>query len=106
MRRSRTLRSVLALMLVAAVHGSPSRSSAASLGELKAQAQSAGLSPGSGGAGEQAAIDRLGRTALAFLDAADAGEAGAARTDQGDAGPPRRRSQGARAGPPSPGPKA
>ena len=54
MRRSRTLRSALALTLALTALAWPSWSLAASLSELKAQAQSAGLSPGSGGAGEQA----------------------------------------------------
>ena len=65
----------------------PAAGCAASLAELRAQAQSAGLSPGSGGAGEQAALDRLGRIALAFLDAADGGDAGAAGTYEAIAGP-------------------
>jgi TolA-binding protein len=60
---------------------------AASLADLRAQAQSAGLSPGSGGAGEQAAIDRLGRTALAFLDAVDSSDSGAVGTYEAIAGP-------------------
>ena len=50
---------------------------AASLGDLRAQARAVAISPGSGGAAEQAALERLGRLALDFLDAADSGEAGA-----------------------------
>ncbi len=65
----------------------PTAARAASLSELRAQAQSAGLVPGSGGAGEQAALDRLGRVALAFLDAADAADAGAVGTYEAIAGP-------------------
>jgi tetratricopeptide (TPR) repeat protein len=42
--------------------------------------------PGSGG-GEQSAIDRLGRLALEFLDAADSGEAGAASAYEAIAAP-------------------
>ncbi len=59
-------------VVVLATRGSAEAASAA---ELRSQAQAAGLSPGSGGAGEQAALDRLGRIALAFLDAdgADSG---------------------------------
>lgn len=81
--RARPLRFalVLALLSVSGV------ARAASLADLRAQAQSAGLSPGSGGAGEQAAIDRLGRIALQFLDVADTGDAGAASAYEAIAGP-------------------
>ncbi len=51
----------------------PMPAAAASLGELRAEARGVGISPGSGGAGEQAALERLGRIALEFLDAADTG---------------------------------
>lgn len=78
-------------MLVSVVLGAvavmPAAGWSASLGELRAQAQSAGLSPGSGGAGEQAALDRLGRVALAFLDAAESADAGATATYEAIAGP-------------------
>ncbi len=87
MRRPRFLHLVTLAVAVAAAPGMPSPSAAASLAELRAEAQSAGLSPGSGGQGEQAAIDRLGRIALQFLDAADAGDSGAASTYEAIAGP-------------------
>ena len=54
-----------------------SAGAAASLGDLRAQARAVGISPGAGGAAEQAALERLGRLALDFLDAADSGDAGA-----------------------------
>jgi hypothetical protein len=60
---------------------------AASMADLRAQAKSVGISPGSGGPGEAAAIDRLGHLALEFLDAADAGEAGAIATYEAIADP-------------------
>ena len=50
---------------------------AASMGDLRAQARAVGITPGSGGLGEAAAIDQFGRLAIEFLDAADA-EGGAA----------------------------
>src|SRR5262245_41738498 len=78
---------MLLLTVVAAASAPASRCTAASLAELRAEAQSAGLSPGSGGAGEQAAIDRLGRIALAFLDAADVSDTGAAAAYEAIAGP-------------------
>jgi TolA-binding protein len=53
---------------------------AASMADLRGQAKAVGLVPGSGGAGEQAALERLGRVALEFLDAADSGEAGGVAT--------------------------
>jgi len=87
----RTRRSVFAAALglaaSALVAGVPRAAAGASLADLRAQAQSVGLNPGSGGAGEQAAIDRLGRLALQFLDSADAGDAGAASTYEAIAGP-------------------
>ena len=68
--------------------GYPGRSAfAASMADLRAEAKSIGLVPGSGGAGEQAALDRMGKVALAFLDAADAGEAGAVATYEAIAEP-------------------
>ncbi len=86
--RASTLRvAAAAAVVVAAMAGATPLAMAASLADLRAQAQSAGLSPGSGGAGEQAAIDRLGRIALAFLDAADASDTGAASTYEAIAGP-------------------
>ena len=85
--RAFRLRIVLAAAGVAAACITSVPAFAASLADLRAQAQSAGLSPGSGGAGEQAAIDRLGRVALAFLDAADASDTGAASTYEAIAGP-------------------
>lgn len=84
---ARSVRSVAALLVCVATCGAPAATQAASLAELRAQAQSAGLSPGSGGAGEQAALDRLGRIALAFLDAADGADAGAVGTYEAIAGP-------------------
>ena len=87
MRVASSLRSLLVALLVATVSVVPMVAEAASLGELRAQAQSAGLVPGSGGAGEQAALDRLGRVALAFLDAADSADAGAVATYEAIAGP-------------------
>ena len=60
---------------------------AASLGDLRAQARSVGISPGSGGPGEQAAVERLGRIALEFLDAVDAGGGDAAGAYEAIAGP-------------------
>ncbi|MCC6763979.1 MAG: hypothetical protein IT293_04875, partial [Deltaproteobacteria bacterium] len=87
--RARSFRLLGAAAAVAAllVAGSPGAATGASLADLRAQAHGAGLSPGSGGAGEQAAIDRLGRIALQFLDAADAADAGAASTYEAIAGP-------------------
>lgn len=79
--------SALALVAGALVAGTPACVTGASLADLRAQAQGAGLSPGAGGAAEQAAIDRLGRIALQFLDAADAADAGAASTYEAIAGP-------------------
>ncbi len=77
-RRTRLARragawTVAATLLLAAV--APA-ALAASMGELRAQAKAVGISPGSGGPGEAAAIDRLGRLAIEFLDAADSGESG------------------------------
>lgn len=83
--RSRVLAAVLGALAATFVTGEIVH--AASLADLRAQAQSAGLSPGSGGAGEQAAIDRLGRIALQFLDVADAGDSGAASAYEAIAGP-------------------
>jgi TolA-binding protein len=80
-------RVVLVAASLAAACAAVAPASAASLADLRAQAQSAGLSPGSGGAGEQAAIDRMGRIALQFLDAADASDAGAVSTYEAIAGP-------------------
>src|SRR5207248_3331852 len=40
---------------------------AASMGELKSEAHAVGLTPGSGGTGEQAALERMGKLALQFL---------------------------------------
>src|SRR5436190_16547075 len=85
--RAFRLRIVLAAAGIAAACIASAPAFAASLADLRAQAQSAGLSPGSGGAGEQAAIDRLGRVALAFLDAADASDSGAASAYEAIAGP-------------------
>src|SRR5689334_15472007 len=87
MRVASSLRSLVVALLLATVSVVPTVAGAASLGELRAQAQSAGLVPGSGGAGEQAALDRLGRVALAFLDAAEAADAGAVGTYEAIAGP-------------------
>ena len=84
---TRFLRSVLAVLAIVVTCGVPASTRAASLAELRAEAQSAGLGPGSGGAGEQAALDRLGRVALAFLDAADGSDAGAVGTYEAIAGP-------------------
>ena len=84
---TRFLRSVFAVLAIVVTCGAPVVTRAASLAELRAEAQSAGLSPGSGGAGEQAALDRLGRVALAFLDAADGSDAGAVGTYEAIAGP-------------------
>jgi len=81
------MRFLVLVMLVAGACLVAAPAWAASLSELRAQAQSAGLSPGSGGAAEQAAIDRLGRIALAFLDAADSGDGGAAGAYEAIAGP-------------------
>ena len=78
---------VAAVLVVVLTAATPVVTGAASVAELRAQAQSAGVSPGSGGAGEQAALDRLGRIALAFLDAADGGDAGAVSTYEAIAGP-------------------
>ena len=75
------------MLAIVVTCGAPVVTRAASLAELRAEAQSAGLSPGSGGAGEQAALDRLGRVALAFLDAADGADAGAVGTYEAIAGP-------------------
>ena len=52
--------------------GVPPSAHAASMSDLRAQARAAGLVPGSGGAAEEAAIDRLGRLAIQLIDAADA----------------------------------
>jgi TolA-binding protein len=60
---------------------------AASMGDLRGQANAVGLVPGSGGPGEQAALERMGRVALEFLDAADSGEGGGAGTYEAIAGP-------------------
>lgn len=60
---------------------------ATSMGDLRAQAKAVGITPGSGGPGEAAAIDRLGRLAIEFLDAADEGEAGGAATYEAIADP-------------------
>ena len=84
---TRFLRSVFAVLAIVVTCGAPAVTRGASLAELRAEAQSAGLSPGSGGAGEQAALDRLGRVALAFLDAADGSDAGAVGTYEAIAGP-------------------
>ncbi len=93
----RPCRCLLAAALLAAL-ALPAPVDAASLAELRAQAQSAGLVPGSGGAGEQAAIDRLGRVALAFLDTVEAeGGAGAKATYEAIAGPLERSYQAHRA---------
>lgn len=87
MAGARAVFASFAVALVVAACLAPVPARAASLADLRAQAQSAGLSPGSGGAGEQAALDRLGRIALAFLDVAESGDAGAVSTYEAIAGP-------------------
>ena len=57
------------------------------MAELRSEAHAVGLSPGSGGASEQAALERMGKLALEFLDAADAGEAGGVATYEAIAEP-------------------
>jgi len=63
------------------------RAVAASMAELKSEAHAVGLSPGSGGSAEQAALERMGKLALEFLDAADVGEAGGVATYEAIAEP-------------------
>ncbi len=57
------------------------------MAELKSEAHAVGLSPGSGGSAEQAALERMGKLALEFLDAADVGEAGGVATYEAIAEP-------------------
>jgi TolA-binding protein len=65
------------LLAIALVLAMASPAAAASMADLRAQARAVGISPGSGGAGEEAAIDRLGRIALQFLESADGRAPGA-----------------------------
>ena len=76
---------IAALAAAALVCGRPA--AAASLADVRARAQSVAISPGSGGAAEQGALERLGRLAVEFLDAADAGESGAGSAYEAIAGP-------------------
>lgn len=85
--RRRTVGIALVAAACVGLLGVPAVASAASMGDLRSEARAAGLSPGSGGAGEQAALDRLGRVALEFLDVADSGEAGGAATYEAIADP-------------------
>ncbi len=73
----RRITCVLVLVAAFGVADSGKLARAASMADLRAQAKGVGLAPGSGGAGEQAGLERMGRLALEFLDAADTGEAGA-----------------------------
>jgi TolA-binding protein len=60
---------------------------AASMADLRAQANAVAISPGSGGAAEEGALDRLGRIALAFLAAVEGDATGARATYEAIAGP-------------------
>jgi hypothetical protein len=75
---SRGLATVVVVLLAVGAGAAPV--GAASMGELKAQADGVAITPGAGGDAEEAAIDRLGRIALQFLDALDTGPSGAAAT--------------------------
>ena len=75
------------VVAVCAVLAAAAPAGAASMADLRAQAKAVGISPGSGGPGEAAAIDRLGKLAIDFLDAADEGEAGGAATYEAIADP-------------------
>ena len=76
---------VAVLAAAALVCGRPA--TAASLADIRARAESVAISPGSGGTAEQGALERLGRLAVEFLDAADAGESGAGSAYEAIAGP-------------------
>jgi len=78
-----------ALLLQTALHVGPlgGVAVAASMADLRAQARAVGINPGSGGAAEEAALDRLGRVALAFLAAVEGNATGARETYEAIARP-------------------